>query len=130
MDEKTLLDAIKSIVKEETTPINQRLDKIDQRFDKMDQRFDKMDQRLGKMDQRFDKMEEGQSRLEQRVSKTELMIENTVIPAIGLLAEGQKTIQEQIKNLSVIDQMQGDISLLKAAVKHLSGEVESLKNAI
>ena len=55
--------------------------------------------------------------------------ENIVLPQLQLLFEGQVTIQEQIKNISVIDRMQDDISILKAAVKHLTTEVEALRSA-
>ena len=72
----------------------------------------------------------GQEELKQRVTKTEILIENTVIPQIQILAEGQKTIQEQIRHLSVIDAMQDDIATLKAAVKFLSREVDDMKKAI
>jgi len=38
--------------------IDQRLDVVDQRLDTMDQRFDAMDQRFDAMDQRFDQVDE------------------------------------------------------------------------
>ena len=79
---------------------------------------------------RLDNLEQGHERLEQRVTKTDIMIENTVIPGIDLLAEGHMVIQKQIRDLSIIDRMQDDISTLKAAVKYLSGEIENLKSAI
>ena len=76
------------------------------------------------------KLEQGLSGLEKRATKTELMIENTVIPQIHLLAEGHAIIQDQIKHLSVIDAMQDDIATLKTAVKFLSHELDELRKAI
>jgi len=61
MEDKTLLDAIRAIVKEETVPINIRLDNvdsrlggIDSRLDGVDSRLDGVDSRLGGIDSRHD----------------------------------------------------------------------------
>ena len=68
--------------------------------------------------------------IEHRVTKLEIAQENTIIPGIQLLAEGQKTIQNQIKHISVIDSMQDDIATLKSAVKFLSQEIDKLQKAM
>ncbi len=67
--------------------------------------------------------------LNDRTSRLEINQENVIIPRIQLLAEGQVTIQNQIKRISVIDSMQDDISTLKTAVRFLSEKVQQLENA-
>lgn len=62
-----------------------------------------------------------------RLTKIELTQENNIIPHIQLLSEGQVTIQNQIKNLSVIDSLKDDVSTLKSAVRYLSEKVEKLE---
>ena len=56
--------------------------------------------------------------------------ENIIIPQIQLLAEGHTAIQNQIKNLSVIDALQDDVATLKNAVRYLSAEIDKLKSAM
>ncbi|QDQ02548.1 hypothetical protein FOH38_19955 [Lysinibacillus fusiformis] len=59
-----LKELLRSVLKEELEPVNQRLDGMDKRFDGMEQRldgmdkrFDGMEQRLDGIDRRLDKME-------------------------------------------------------------------------
>ena len=68
--------------------------------------------------------------IEQRVTRTEVLLENEIRPNIQMLAEGQNTIQKQIKRLSVIDSLQDDVATLKTAGKVLSQEVDKLQKAM
>lgn len=67
--------------------------------------------------------------LKERMVRVEVTQENMVLPQLQLLAEGQSEIKDQIRSLSVIDRMQDDIFVLKAAVRQLSSELEDLKKA-
>ncbi len=82
---------------------------------------------LLKMDNRITKMDE---RLTQEIVQVKVTLENEIIPSIQWLKEGQKTIQNQIKHISVIDSMQDDIATLKSAVKFLSQEIDKLQKAM
>ena len=62
-----------------------------------------------------------------RVAMTQ---ENVVLPRLDLLAEGHVTISEQIKSLSVIDELKSDVSVLKLAVRTLTDELAQLKAAM
>lgn len=67
--------------------------------------------------------------LKERMVRVEVTQENMVLPQLQLLAEGQSELKDQIRSLSVIDRMQDDIFVLKAAVRQLSSELEDLKKA-
>ncbi|PWL41357.1 MAG: hypothetical protein DBY45_10100 [Clostridiales bacterium] len=71
-----------------------------------------------------------QRSMREELTKVAVTQENVVIPNIQLLAEGQITIQDQIKNLSVIDRLQDDVATLKTAVRFLSQKVEQLEKAM
>ena len=75
-------------------------------------------------------MQEDISEAKTHVLKLETTQENSILPKFQPLAEGQATIQRQIKNLSVVDRMQQDIDTLKAAVCYLSNELNALKAAM
>lgn len=92
------------------------LEKMHGDITQIQQEQKQMNQRLGKV--------------ETELTKVSVTQENTVLPALKLLAEGQTTIQEQIKRLSIVDQLQADVSVLKSAVSYLSSELEQLKKAI
>jgi ubiquinone biosynthesis protein UbiJ len=81
---------------------------------------------LSKQNQTISMLED----LSKRVTKIEINQENTVLPQMQLLSEGQTTIQGQIRKLSIIDSMQDDISTLKSAVRYLSEKVQKLENAM
>lgn len=78
----------------------------------------------------LDQIMEEQAKMREELTRVAVIQENKVIPCLDLLFEGQKTIQQQIKRLSVIDSMQEDISILKAAVRSLSSELEEIKKAM
>ena len=82
-----------------------------------------MDERFTAVDKRFDD-------LESRVTKIEVVQENKTNAKLDLLFEGQKTIQNQIKHLSVVDALQADVATLKSAVQYLSSELEKIKKAM
>lgn len=67
--------------------------------------------------------------LKERMVRVEVTQENMVLPQLQLLAEGQSELKDQIRSLSVIDRMQDDIFVLKAAVRQLSSQLEDLKKA-
>lgn len=53
--------------------------------------------------------------------------ENVVLPRLNLLMEDHNDIKDQIKSLSVIDELQNDVSVLKLAVRTLTDELAQLK---
>lgn len=80
--------------------------------------------------QRLEGLEADVAEIKTTVAKVAVTQENVVLPRIQLLAEGHTTIQEQIRNLSVIDRLQDDVSTLKSAVRMLTQEIEELKAAM
>ena len=64
------------------------------------------------------------------LTRVAMMQENVVLPRLDLLAEGHVTISEQIKSLSVIDELKNDVSVLKLAVRTLTDELAQLKAAM
>lgn len=85
---------------------------------------------LGELLQRVTKIEETQETMSERLIRVEVTQENMVLPNLQLLAEGHSTIQEQIRNLSVIDRLQDDVSTLKSAVRFLTQKIEQLESAM
>lgn len=57
------------------------------------------------------------------------IIESEVNPKLRLLAEGQEAILEKVVPVSRIEAIEEDVIVLKAAVRHLSDEVQALKKA-
>ena len=58
------------------------------------------------------------------------VIESDIYPKIQLLAEGHKTIQQQITPVSEIDNMKAEISVLRDAVKYLSSRLQALESRV
>lgn len=75
-------------------------------------------------------MKEDINSIREELTKVAVTQENVVIPNIQLLAEGHITIQEQIKNISVIDRLQDDVATLKNAVRFLSQKIEQMEKAM
>jgi hypothetical protein len=89
--------------------------------------LEKMDGRLDNLERDMVGLKGDVSNLERSVVEIQVTQENIIVPQIKLLAEGHELIQEQIRGLSVIDALQGDVSMLKSALRLLSQDVEQLK---
>ena len=91
---------------------------------------DKILEMLEKLTMEVNQIHTEQTEMSNVLKKVAVTQENIVLPRIQLLAEGHTTIQEQIRNLSVIDRLQDDVSTLKSAVRMLTQEIEELKAAM
>ncbi len=91
---------------------------------------DKILEMLEKLTMEVNQIHTEQTEMSSVLKKVAVTQENVVLPRIQLLAEGHTTIQEQIRNLSVIDRLQDDVSTLKSAVRMLTQEIEELKAAM
>lgn len=58
MDEKTLLEAIRQIVKEETAPINARLDKLETKVDAVETKVDRLQDDVTQLKDDVDELKE------------------------------------------------------------------------
>lgn len=105
-------------------------EKIIQMLTEMVQTMTKTNEKVNDIETRTSGMEGQLISIETRITNIEVTQENTVVPQIQLLAEGHATIQNQIRNISVIDQLQDDISILKSAVSFLSHELADMKKAM
>ena len=105
-------------------------EKILQMLTQMQEDITALKQGQAELQQGQAELQQGQASIEKRVTKIQLTQENTIIPAIQILKEGQLTIQNQNKKLSVIDAMQDDIATLKSAVKFLSQELDKIQKAM
>ncbi|WCK55736.1 hypothetical protein PP175_07275 [Aneurinibacillus sp. Ricciae_BoGa-3] len=96
MDENKLVELMRSMMKEELKPINERLDQMDQRFDQIDQRMDRMDQRLDQMDQRYEEM--GQ--------------------IVRALRDGQEELKAQMEGISLdVHKLHGEVAALRQEIR-------------
>ena len=105
-----------------------RMDGMEAKMDGMEAKMDGMEAKMDGMQTDITGMKADIKAIDQRTTRLEINQENVIIPHIQLLAEGQTTIQGQVKRLSVIGSMQEDISILKSAVKYLSDKVSQLEN--
>lgn len=67
--------------------------------------------------------------LEQATANTRVLLESYVEPKFNLLADGQKAILEAITPKSEIEELRGDMDMLKLVVRSMSKEIAELKKA-
>ena len=109
--------------------IVKRLDTMDARFDAMDNRLDAMDMRFDAMDNRLDEMK---GDIWQSVS---VMMDAKFDKLFHLLAENQQILQEKMDRIlgeklpERVEKTEGDVQVLKVAVRHLNQDVEELRAA-
>ena len=122
MLEKQDLEAIDELIRtrieESEARTNKRFEAVDQRFEEMqaqmDKRFEDMETR---MDKRFEEM---RGDIWKDVS---VLMDAKFEKYFNLLAENQQVLQERV------EKTEGDVQVLKVAVRHLNEDVGELKAA-
>ncbi len=142
MNEKELLQAIKTIVQEETTSINNRLEKIEtdvseikdrtlkieERASKIEERTLKIEERASKIEERTLKIEERTSKIEERTLKIEITLENETNKNIQLLMEAQSLNAEKMKSIDlVLDDIESSVVATEAIVRQNIRDINVLK---
>ena len=116
--------------------IDNRFEAIDNRLDAMDKRFDAIDNRLDTMDKRFDAMDNRLDEMKGDIwQSVSVMMDAKFDKLFHLLAENQQILQEKMDRIlgeklpERVEKTEGDVQVLKVAVRHLNQDVEELRAA-
>ena len=137
MLEKQDLEAIDELIRtrieESEARTNKRFEAVDQRFEAMDKRFEAVDKRFEDLETRMDKrFEEMRGDIWKDVS---VLMDAKFEKYFNLLAENQQGLQEKMDRLlgerlpERVEKTEGDVQVLKVAVRHLNEDVGELKAA-
>ncbi|MCM3699427.1 hypothetical protein [Paenibacillus macerans] len=100
-----LTELLRSVIKEELTPVNERMDRFGQRFDRIDQRFDQVDQRFDQVDQRFEQVDQRLDRLEneqQAMKQDQELIKRAVLETNDRLKNVESILENQHKIIELL----------------------------
>ena len=64
------------------------------------------------------------------VHDMQVIIENTIMPSLKLLAEGQRTILETMTPKSRVDELEDEMHFLKAVIRSQSERIEALEKRL
>lgn len=64
------------------------------------------------------------------VHDMQVIIENTIMPSLKLLAEGQKTILETMTPKTRVDELEDELQLLKAVIRSQSERIAALEKRL
>lgn len=59
-----------------------------------------------------------------------MIIENTIMPSLKLLAEGQRTLLETMAPKTRVEELEDDMQLLKAVVRSQSERIDALEKRL
>ena len=64
------------------------------------------------------------------VHDMQVIIENTIMPSLKLLAEGQRTLLETMAPKTRVEELEDDMQLLKAVVRSQSERIDALETRL
>ena len=64
------------------------------------------------------------------VHDMQVIIENTIMPSLKLLAEGQRTLLETMAPKTRVEDLEDDMQLLKAVVRSQSERIDALEKRL
>ena len=64
------------------------------------------------------------------VHDMQVIIENTIMPSLKLLAEGQRTLLETMAPKTRVEELEDDMQLLKAVVRSQSERIDALEKRL
>lgn len=116
--------------------MDRRFEAVDKRFEAVDNRLDAMDSRLDAMDMRFDAMDKHLDEMKGDIwQNVSVMMDAKFDKLFHLLAENQQILQEKMDRIlgeklpERVEKTEGDVQVLKVAVRHLNQDVEELRAA-
>jgi len=112
MDEKVLLDAIRTIVQEENKPLTMRLDTMQADITSM--QSDMTNMRVDITGMQADIAE-----VKERVTRVEVMQENVLSPNIQQIAEGHSGIIDRLDRLEELPEQVEDIQNTVSVLNHV-----------
>lgn len=101
-----LAELLRSVIKEELTPVNERMDRFDQRFDRIDERFEQVDQRLDRLENEQHAMKQDQELIKRAVLETNDRLKN-----VESILENQHKIIELLSARSI--QQEAELKRIK-----------------
>ena len=105
------------------------LEKLDNRVAQIDARQARTETLLEKHGEMLDRLDRRMDQLDERQTKTEITLENTIVPRLDALAEGQKALMEALAPKSRVEALEEEVDLLKTVVRSLSRDMAELKKA-
>ena len=112
---------------------------MQERLDRIEQRMDTFEEKLGQMDELATKssldelarqvQEECRNARIGAVHDMQVILENTVMKQLKLLAEGQQTLLETLAPKSRVEDLEEDVAMLKQVVRMMSQDIAELKKA-
>ncbi|MHA6531911.1 hypothetical protein [Paenibacillus sp. BAC0078] len=103
-----LAQALRSVIREELVPVNERLDRTDERLNGVNQYLGQIDERLGQFDEHFEQIDEHLSRIEedQHLIKRAVLETNERVINIESILENQHRIIELLSARSIEQEAQ------------------------
>ena len=112
---------------------------LQERLDRIGQRMDTFEEKPGRMDELATKasVDELARRVQEEcrnarigaVHDMQVILENTVMKQLKLLAEGQQTLLETLAPRSKVEDLEEDVAMLKQVVRMMSQDIAELKKA-
>ena len=91
----------------------------------MDERIRESEQRMNtRMTEKADEARRG------AVHDMQVIIENTIMPSLKLLAEGQKTILETMAPRTKVEELEDEMQLLKEVIRSQSQRLDALEKRL
>lgn len=106
-----------------------RQDRMESQLGQMLTRQDRMETRLDRMETRLDRIDARQDKVEDDLQRVRLYLELDVEKRLEAINEGIDVIQEKLMPEERIEKSEGDIVVLKTAVRALARDVAELKKA-
>ena len=139
-DLQAIDEMIQKRIGESEERTNQRFEEMqaqmDRRFEAVDKRFEAVDNRLDAMDKRFDAMDNRLDEMKGDIwQSVSVLMDAKFDKLFHLLAENQQILQEKMDRIlgeklpERVEKTEGDVQVLKVAVRHLNQDVEELRAA-
>ncbi len=85
-------------------------------------------QYLAEMEKRMTKIADETRR--EAVHDMQVIIENTIMPSLKLLAEGQRTILETMTPKTRVDELEDEMQFLKSVIRAQADRIEALEKRL
>lgn len=90
-------------------------------------------EQLAKLDSRMDRMEDRLEEIDERSKRTAVLLESDIAPKVQLLFDGHNELRRKMDTLATkeqVEELAGDVDIIKSVVSRHSGDISELKKAL
>jgi len=127
METNELLQAMKTMLREELEPIKSDIGELKVGQERLEQKVDGLEQKVDGLESKVDGLEAGQKTMQLTVDRLELLMEHKLPEQMSLLSEGHEGLYSRLPDVNAVFDLKQRVGALETTVTQNTDDIRDLK---